>query len=729
VLADLPGRFPDPADGPVAAFFELSLRLHSLAVQRSEAAGSTESDRESDDADSRALAIKKTEKRIRKLLSEFRPLGLPAVLERYYHAPPGTFDRLGFYRCGTTSVILRDKTTSVIFKCILPRYMEEGRIRQGTTEQAEQLTVFKDESDLEERLPVFYPNPTETNRYTQQEFIDGLTFEEYMLRYRDRLHDPKNRDWLRRVITDLSTGLCNILAALGEGDRQHLDLSPSNIILRNCHTEDFDESAVCLIDFGRNFLLVEGVGSHLGYQTAALYAAPEIRRFTPKPDRTSDVYSIGFILLDILTARHRTQPRSLWKFAWGTMRPGTRSSSPAGEGGPSDALGIEPETWRGDLAQLWEDAPHFASLIDDCVERSPDRRLLTLRRPNLAKQFRDLGALITHKVAIDAIFAGASEQERQGGVDRLTRSVASGLAIDGFLDLIRRHGETMRLAERLPDDVMRDEGAFALPLAALLVSVEWLLVASTALLFTLADWNVGPTRSWTESLLGALPHSFDVGDWRANIAGRLTALTFAFISARYYLNIFSAMGLRTIRKQFPEFKRSIFFRGAIMRATGIVCPLVCMVGILYPRYWALFGAAGSVIIVANNYLTWKFVGQARWYIERTKVGRIADSSLEPFYRYYKEWWLLFGAYGAALGALGILLLTHTGLTGGFALGILVSIVNYVKIYRNNCRDRAHEVRGNLSRSLDIAIRGRHFENLERRAPEASPELQRAAAAV
>jgi tRNA A-37 threonylcarbamoyl transferase component Bud32 len=676
---------------PVSRFFALAVRLHRLADYRATRVR-TDEDR----------VLGKEEIILRKLFH-----GLTELLRTYYGITDDV-DEFEYFKVGTTSVIIRDPDAGdAVYKCVLPRYVQTDEIRTETSRYGETIRNVR-HVGLEDRVPAVVEGNA---RYTKQQFFPGKTLEEYLTDHRNDLHDSDEKDELRDVVQKVGQGLCDMLASLAGNAEQphHLDISPSNIILKNRTGREFDADDVCLIDFGRNFLLEDTkVGAYSAYQNASIYIAPEVRRSEGVGTTTSDAFSVGMVLLDVLTCpgKQRTQSLPLWLLGrlFRVFRRGART----------DALtGLMPENVDKALDDLYRDSPRLAAFIEDAIERDPDTRLALIGRPGLAQQFLTMKATIEHTCTVDALIPGPDEHEESISPTRVFRIVLSGLALDGVVGLFQSMRETnRRRIDKLPNDVVKTEGAWSLPLLATFVAVEWLLVLLAGVVFQGADFFAWfPGRGWVASVARHLPHQQHHGFafpihgrsvphlWRANLAGRLTAVTFAFIAARYYLNIFSSLPFNAIPSHFGAVKK------AVLWATGTVSPLICTGGILYPRYWAILGGIGSIFIVWNNVNMWLLARHALREIgpEPNSLGARSRLPLDQFERAFREWWLLFGLYGAALLVLGVLSLAGWVQDLLFD-AILVAIVNYVKVYRNNCHDQAPMVRGSVARAIDVLRR-------------------------
>lgn len=681
----------------MTAFFVLAVRLHRLALQ----------DRGNSDAGTSETplglrsAAEREEREILSLFESFKREGLTQIIAQYYGFEADGVRELDFKLVGTTSVILMDPNDSgSIYKCILPRYMCVDEIRNSASEYSARVERLRSHPRLRERIP--YMHAAYTDRYLKQQYLVGPTLQEYLSHHRAWLHHPDQHQQLRLVAERVATGLCQVLEYVGAFGEMHLDLAPSNIIIKHCTGWEFEAEAVCVVDFGRNFLLTaERVGMYTAYEAAAMYVADEIKRGMPQGHQTSDAYSVGMILLDILTDHGEERPQGILTWVgnrvWRALRGQRTPIVPRRHGG------LAPRTVNEDLGRLWRDAPQLAALVEDATERNPRSRLLSVPSDGLARQFSALRSLIRHKIAVDALVPGPREHDEAMHPGRALRIGLSGFALDGVYDLLRIRALAARDSARLPPEVERTEGVLALALFAAVVAAEWLVVLTMALLFQLADfWAAAPGRGTVASVASALPgNHFRLGDWRENLGGRLTALTFSFIAARYYLNIFSALPFTAIPRHFGRIRRGV------VRATGTASPLICVIGILYPTYWLLLGGVGSIFIVWNNVNMWQLSREALGIIKygRAELDDRAAGLLDEFQRDFKEWWVLFGAYGAALGLLGgIQLLGWYTVKDELVLAALVVGTNYMKLYRNNCRDRAPGVRGNLARSIDILRR-------------------------
>ena len=159
-----------------------------------------------------------------------------------------------------------------------------------------------------------------SDRWIVMDFVDTPTLAEAAHAYLASGDQPWRRVVLARVV---GHGLLEALGALARDgslehrlpeERQHLDLSPSNVLV------EVDDSTLLpvrfrFIDLGTNTLYSRqaGVADH----DDAIFVSPEVKR--RGREATSDVYSLGVILTELLSGvspRDGTVPEAL-----GTLSP------------------------------------------------------------------------------------------------------------------------------------------------------------------------------------------------------------------------------------------------------------------------------------------------------------------------------------------------------------------------------------------------------------------------
>lgn len=108
-------------------------------------------------------------------------------------------------------------------------------------------------------------------------------------------------EWLRRTSQFASWTVCLILAVdyLHDMRIKHRDIKPSNILVRN--------TTVYLTDFGTSRIIPEdattGTASVYGPMTRR-YVAPEALRDSERRGRSTDIFSLGCVLLEMATIQN-----------------------------------------------------------------------------------------------------------------------------------------------------------------------------------------------------------------------------------------------------------------------------------------------------------------------------------------------------------------------------------------------------------------------------------------
>lgn len=271
------------------------------------------------------------------------------------------FSSLVFHRAGTTSFILRgllgppiDEVGSrraIALKCVLFPWNGMASVSKATDE------YIKAYGGGPARFPGVVPAIASSPSWIVMDFQEGPTLAEYLA---GRVFaDPIDRVETARNVARLLTRALHRLAVgarfevLDRG-RQHLDLSPSNIILVD------DDRELRFIDLGVNHLYSRQLG--MAEHDDSVYVAPEVKNRSPDV-RLSDVYSLGVILTEILAG---TPPRD----------------------------GRVP-------SRVWEMSPVLARTLDDLLELDPTKRLVLPTRGNAPA---DLDAL---EAELSRVFARA----------------------------------------------------------------------------------------------------------------------------------------------------------------------------------------------------------------------------------------------------------------------------------------------------------------------------------
>jgi serine/threonine protein kinase len=598
-------------------------------------------------------------------------------------------DDVELYRIGTTSFILRARwqpsiSEQVAVKCLLPRYFRNRRIRERTRN-------YEKARIRNSHVPVVRRS---TDRAIIMAFVEGPTLAEKIAdravpRSRDTSIEDRSsknvaeaRALTPRDVDDIRarfTAICDVLAELYREGHNHLDLSPANVIVTDeTRVADGDGQAtrtkVSLIDFGRNFIVTERVGSHMALPRAAVYVAPELQQDPDAGDWRSDAYSLGVILLEMAS---------------------NASLEIVDLSRELDRL------WIGDEDGIWSGAPTLARVVEELIDEDPENRLLLAPGRNGPdwNPFTYIGDLIRQEAAVQEHY---EEQTKGHGFGRLQGlgllRIKGNIQIDNLL-------QARASVKKEVDDTYRVYPELGRWAAGSLLC--WSLILGLGIAFTGADLHVPLASALGQWFVNTLHPHFAIGDFWGNLAGRAVAVIFSAINVTYYVNIFSTLALRQIDpdpRRRP--RRSEVWLGEVcMRATAMLISIPVLWAIVWnPQAWPLCCGFGTLPVVANNFLTLRVAqsanDEARHHFSTHSVAweRFVKES-------YGEWWKMMGLYSLAFIVIGFLLNFGVAQDAGI-FAVLVCITNILKIYRLNCVRLAPQVRGWMSRSV-LTLRRLH----------------------
>jgi hypothetical protein len=236
-----------------------------------------------------------------------------------------------YFKAGTTSFILRchrrkpdDQSgylEELVLKGVLFPWSTIAAIAKSTADYA---TRYGRSAPGDEVVV----NPiASTARWVVMPYQKGRTLFEYLQDAGDQDASAAHvRIRRARHIAD------TLVPALGQLGGQHLDLSPSNVILTGS-----DEAR--LIDLGVNHLYTRQVG--IAEHDDSVYVAPEVKN-RDRSTSKADVYSLGIILIEALSGQ--------------TPRDGRVPDS------------------------VYEMSPVLGMTLEDLIEENPDNRLLLMSR-------------------------------------------------------------------------------------------------------------------------------------------------------------------------------------------------------------------------------------------------------------------------------------------------------------------------------------------------------------
>lgn len=201
---------------------------------------------------------------------------------------------LQLHKVGTTSYIFKIVSLKKVIKCIKLRYIDNPTILQNTENYKKQFEEL--EIDNSATPEIYSTTPT----HIIMEFIVGKTLREYI---KSKVTEDSNIMTIE-VGLKIWSQLCTKLKMYAECGVFHLDLSPENILITKS-----DDPQLYLIDFGFNYLLGERIGNTGSFMKAQLYMAPELiesRLFKSEQKILADIYSLGIILLEMLSDKELT---------------------------------------------------------------------------------------------------------------------------------------------------------------------------------------------------------------------------------------------------------------------------------------------------------------------------------------------------------------------------------------------------------------------------------------
>ncbi len=572
------------------------------------------------------------------------------------------------HRIGTTSLILRCTRAGevVALKCLLPRYHRVKAIRERTKSYKSKYSI---DSPVAPRIIA------STELTITMEFIEGQTLAERFdarIKSRQKLKGTKAKkralhDDDVKFVREVGLAICECLAELAAQKHEHLDLSPSNIIVVS-DERDY-RLRIRLIDFGQNFAITERVGSAAAYRQAALYVAPElIHDGTPKEAWRCDAYSLGVILLEAASLCELRK----------------------------ENLAVELERlWQGE--RPWEGAPQIGRIIDELLDEEMSYRLALDKGPEKDGEEKDgrgdpchaydyLQKLIRQETEVLELYKDQTE--------------GSGFGLLRGVGLIKVYKNTQlvnllnaaRVSEESVDDAYDDFPVLAR--WAFLSMFAWALAVGSFVMMTLADLHWGTVKPWAEQIAELCGNHYKVGAIKENLPGRLVALTFALTAVTYYVNNFATLSPMRIGRRIGRLSAvlmrltSFFFLGPILFV--ILCN---------PEGWALPAGMVTLLIVANNYVALR-IGLRAFDVFHANFTPKGTAGYKFVHDVFKEWWVLMLWYSVAMIGIGVL--REFGTVDSHDLWVfaaLVVIANVAKLYRTNCVETAPQVRGSLSRAI------------------------------
>jgi serine/threonine protein kinase len=575
------------------------------------------------------------------------------VFRKFYEIPDDVGLRtLSFHASGTTSLIFRAATRAsglCALKVIQAPYVRLKEIREATENYDKvYATHVKYSPPIHRTAPL----------WILMGFIEGLNLHEFLNQLRK---DPEFRlsdEYIDNVATIFHL-LTQALAYYDqlEPPRVHGDLSPLNVIVGY---EGNSPKSVTLIDFGVNYVLKHRLGSRRGfaeaYARAELFTAPEVLQGKLPASRGSDFYSLGMICLDFLG---HTPLRS-------------------------ETVGVR-------LGEIWKDQASIglAEIIEDLVDEQPDKRLLVLKRDPKSNIYETLDTAFQSHVKLYRTLVDSR------------REVGSFWGLLGILD-ITQVARNIAKAARNRDTSYNLVSGWQRYAAALNVASFAILVAGFTI-YTAMDVQdfykfkipgLSDAIEFIQAITRHYPNKLAIGDLWGNLPGRMVAITFGMIAARYYANIFSYLEVSDFRSALQPITNFTLRVNSISYLPPIMYAIV-----IDPHQWPICAFIGTLFPALNNFFC-RSVAR-RSYAESGHVFSIEAyhrNEAKGFLAEYQEWFLLMLAYSISLLVIHVVLGLDWAKDAWF-YAVIVCFLNIFKIYRNNCGREAPKIAGNLARSF------------------------------
>lgn len=547
---------------------------------------------------------------------------------------------LTFHRPGTTSWILQMKSGRggwFALKLLKPQYHGIRSLSVATAGYRQWIdalpsTVKKSTPQISESGP----------KFILMEFVSGLTLEEFIQEnaalLKGHAGGPDSKYWegYLRELGNCFGELCDILGACANAGAIHQDLSPSNILLPVVAGSPRGSThAVCIIDFGVNFLLQEGVGSGKRFSRAQVYIAPEVLEGSRDVDYRADFYSIGRLLLDAVTLGHSEE-------------------------------GVDDEVF-----QVRKSYAGLGNLLDGLLAR--ERRL---RAPEVQSRLGTKGAqesyvrLRERLMREVSMFSRIAPRPSGGAYSGAMRSAVE-ICIDAF---------AMRLwfQERptVPGDSERPSRGLGWLARLNLLSLLLVLVQGTRSISP----GFNALFAWPGVATLGLPSSpFDATTrWCAAGVG----MTFGITAFLYYTNVFATLNWRGA----PRTTR------IIVSANCFVYSVPILLAIWRPSWWPGCSTAGVLFVALTNFLLYRLSSSS---LDRFSHAARQESPhvLREYLHSFRLWWVGMFLYG--LGLMGVAIGLATNLLHdqvGYAIGVVV--MNCWLIF-GNCLTEAGRMRAGL----------------------------------
>jgi serine/threonine protein kinase len=491
-------------------------------------------------------------------------------------------------------------------------------------------------------------------------FIDAPTLSEFMRLKVVREFEPLER---LAVFEAVMGGICMALQSCLKQRRNHLDLSPDNVLVSHTYGR---VNKIWLIDFGVNYLLREGLG--VSRARAEVFFAPELKRRSALGDDMSDVYSLGMIMMELLLGEE-----------------------------------LKISTYMDRLDKVWESHPEFGEVIEDMIDPQqedssgvqPINRLMLFDREG--NVFETIGYKVEKLVRLRRDRSTIPHPLLQL-TDVLQNFVPIATLIQLSSDWVRSKN---RPARRL---YLWLWGAHLVELVTIFAFVVFMLFPFWPLYNWRACSSIGGCLLNIQS--PPLPRFNGALAGRVNgfLPGRLVALSFSLVLTAYYANIFSTIQTKHLSSSDRRWLPVLV--DIIMRT----CPFFGAVPVLWamivdPKAWPFCSALGLAMVGLNNWWSYRFV---RYALDKMKTQLRCPftKSVEDQINQFSSWWWMIALYSASLVVVGSLLVLGAAKDEWLYAVFVVVFVNFLKMQMDNCGESAPGVRGLLRRLATGLARAR-----------------------
>ncbi|GAA2471130.1 protein kinase domain-containing protein [Winogradskya humida] len=418
------------------------------------------------------------------------------------------FESCRYYRAGTTSFILRinpreavDESglkPDLVIKCVLFPWSRLAAVARAPDDYAGMYGGARTPS------VVVHPQAS-TDQWVVMPFQPGETLAEHLRAFEAKHPSPGERvDKTRQIGIALIDALhqlaCGEPVDPGHRERQHLDLSPGNIIVSVGRTVQMH-----FIDLGVNHLYSRQIG--IAEHDDAVYIAPEIKNHGESA--VADVYSVGVILIQILVGH---PPRD----------------------------GRVPD-------QVYEISPLLGRTLDDLIDENPRNRLLLL--PAKPFRFDALGAELEYSFDLAAV---ESEASRNGWERMRARLLPTS-----------REFSTQWKQRKVAKAEKRELDAYLLTFSFVMTLCWWWIFAKTALFkiddVVTGEWDGLPKGDELAATIIAFSQALTGAKFYSMILARLNARQIPGMLARVTEIAIRLMSIVTL----PTVLLSVYWKNSL----------------------------------------------------------------------------------------------------------------------------------------------------------------------